>query len=1140
MLNPTNNHLSGETIMKRILLSKTFIIGVSAVVIYTLVGFFLVPFLVQHYVPKIVREDLNKQASIGVVRFNPYIFTFEANDFRLDEPDGQAIAALKRLFIDFELKSLFNWAWTFKEVSIDTPLVKAVISSNGDLNLAKLAPASDPQPPQENQEPMPRLIIEQISIRQGQVFFTDRQQSEAASLTLTPLDLKIENLTTLPNQKGVQTITATSSDGETLRWTGNVSLNPVETQGTLKLENIRTATLWKFVRDGLNLEPPLGTLNMTGDYSVDLGKAEPKVSLTNLAVKITGVMLRLAGDEEAFLELPDVRISEVDFDLGERQAAIGKLLVAGGRARLAVDEKGEFNLQRVVKAPSSTSPAPSAPEGPVSETWKVRLESLDLEKLALDYRDLSRDPGLNAGIEAIALSLKATVEAGGNLTRASVNDIGVTLSGLRAGLTDTTKPAVRIGKVALAGGAYDLALNTLTVDNVSIDGGDIDLKREADGKINLVLLAAPPEKGAIALEPREAAVEGHPFRFLIKTVAVSGLGAAFSDISVKPVEPILNLEDIGVALTNVDGKSPMKFEAGLKIREGGQIRVAGTVDPSLPSVDAEVQLEELSLKEFQPYVGQSAAVILTSGAFSTRGSLRHGLKASGAKTLYQGGFKLDNLRVVEPSKKETLVGWKTVQTDQLRLQLATNGLEIGDLRVVGPAGKFIIEKDRSLNLANVVKPDPEPKKSPPAAGAADPFPYRVRRVLVSDGRVDFADLSLITPFGTKVHELKGNLAGISSTRDARTQVKLDGRVDEYGTARIEGELNTSDPKAFTDISVMFRNVEMSNLTPYSGKFAGRKINSGKLTVDLKYKIDQSRLAGDNQIVVESLKLGEKVASPEAVDLPLDFAIALLEDTKGVIDLGLPVSGNLDSPEFSYGALIGKAIVNLLTKIVTSPFRALGALLPGGSEESFKNVAFEPGRSDVPPPEKEKLNKLAGALLKRPQLKLTVQGRYNPETDRAELRNASLRLALAVRQGLKLKPQEDPGPVDFSSPGSGKVLEAMFSERFGAETLKTLQAEMKVLEDKAKKESAAKAGAASSEDGTIDPGRLAKILFARLADAEAIGEPELSGLADARARAIAAELSGPGGIPAIRVEVISPAALDKNDLPTAALNLDAAR
>ncbi|PKN67200.1 MAG: hypothetical protein CVU57_03490 [Deltaproteobacteria bacterium HGW-Deltaproteobacteria-15] len=393
------------------------------------------------------------------------------------------------------------------------------------------------------------------------------------------------------------------------------------------------------------------------------------------------------------------------------------------------------------------------------------------------------------------------------------------------------------------------------------------------------------------------------------------------------------------------------------------------------------------------------------------------------------------------------------------------------------------------------------------------------------------------PFGTRIHELKGSLAGISSTRNGRAQVKLDGRVDDYGTAKVDGELNTSDPKAFTNIGVIFRNVEMSRLTPYSGKFAGRRIDSGKLSVDLKYKIDNAALAGENQIVVERLKLGEKVESPDAVNLPLDLAVALLEDSNGVIDLGLPVRGNLDSPEFSYGALIGKAILNLLTKIVTSPFRALAALIPGAGEESFKKVDFEPGSAEVIPPEKEKLARLATALQKRPQLKLSVEGRYNPETDRAVLRTAGLRRALATRLGQEPQSDTDSGPVDYSSPETEKALEVMFSERFGADALKTLKAELKAIE-KVRKEEAVKNKAVAEK--AEDPILPAKLLFRRLEEVQPVDDAALARLADSRASAVIADLRERLAIPAERLGAKPSTALEKDEPVTAELALEIMR
>ena len=243
--------------LKRILRSKRFLIPVGLLIAYTLAGFFLVPFLVRHYVPRVLDETLHRPAAIGDVRFNPFVYTFEANDFSLSEPDGTPIAGFKRLFVDFELKSLFNWAWTFRAVTLEGPLVNAVMLPDGVLNLAKLAPHGPAaEPPGAKPGEPPRLIFEEVTIDQGEVDFTDRRQAEPARSRSSRCTSTSGTSLPCPTRRAPKPSRPSPATAKTLRWTGHLSLNPVASKGRLEIEKLQVATLWKFARDALNLESP--------------------------------------------------------------------------------------------------------------------------------------------------------------------------------------------------------------------------------------------------------------------------------------------------------------------------------------------------------------------------------------------------------------------------------------------------------------------------------------------------------------------------------------------------------------------------------------------------------------------------------------------------------------------------------------------------------------------------------------------------------------------------------------------------------------------------------------------------------------------------------------------------------------------
>jgi len=198
--------------------------------------------------------------------------------------------------------------------------------------------------------------------------------------------------------------------------------------------------------------------------------------------------------------------------------------------------------------------------------------------------------------------------------------------------------------------------------------------------------------------------------------------------------------------------------------------------------------------------------------------------------------------------------------------------------------------------------------------------------------LDFEDKNLPIPFKTTISKLTGEVSAVKNRANSTSNLEINGVVDNYGVAKITGIVNPNDIKLLTDVNMKFKNISMKNFTPYTAKFVGRAIKDGKLELDLNYNISESNLKAKNSIIIKKLELGEKIESKDAVSLPLDLAITLLEDSSNTIDLNLPVSGNVDDPEFSIAAIVWKAFVNLITKAITAPFSLIGSLFNFSEDE----------------------------------------------------------------------------------------------------------------------------------------------------------------------------------------------------------------
>jgi len=696
------------------------------------------------------------------------------------------------------------------------------------------------------------------------------------------------------------------------------------------------------------------------------------------------------------------------------------------------------------------------------------------------------------------------------------------VEGLSVGLNDIalrqdneTEPMVQVSAIEASGGSLNLQERKVLIEQVKLSGGQAKASLDEKGNVDWLKLMEKKVPSAQG-ESQQGTPNEPPWQIAVSAVEIAEFGAQVTDRRfATPTQ--LDLERLHFKLTgfHYPEKNPFQFEFQSALKQGGEFFVTGDILSLAPSLEASVKVSDLSLPALQSYFLSFPAITLSSGKVAANGKLKYARKGGSNDLTFDGNATISEFHIQEVKTGDTLVAWGKLQNDGIKFVLSPMRLDIHEVRLIELGAKLIIQEDGTINVKEVLKQgtDTPSAQEKPAKDEKLP-PIKVRRVLLEKGKLQFADLLLRPQFSALIHELKGVISGLSTDSKSLAEVKLDGRVDEYGLAKIDGALNPFDPKANTEVKLVFRNVEMTSLTPYSARFAGYRIASGKLSVDVQYKIKESKLVGDHRIILDKLTLGEKVESPGAMNLPLDLALALMKDADGKIDLGLPVSGDLDNPEFSYGHLILKAIVNLFTKIITAPFAIIGKLV-GVESANLDSVGFEPGSVALPPPEREKLKQLTAALKKRPNLKLEVQGSFNAKADGDAMKSLSLRRSIAGHAGIQLKPEEDPGPIDFTDLKTQKALETIYRERFSPDALRQFRKQLKESAAEKKPQAPAKEADADLE--------FYQKIYDKLFETEPLDEARMAEIARQRADAIFLELTGPERLEPSRLSALEPAA-----------------
>lgn len=952
-------------------------------------------------------QGIGRTLSVGEVKITPWEMSLEIRDLKLSEGDGRPLFAVKRAYLNLDPSMLLIGRWQAQEFSLDEPRLALARNRAGQWNWAHfVADAAGPAKPEGGSDKLPRLLIKALNIRNGQAQLSDRLGGDER-FTMVPLNLSLVDLSTLP-ENGSYTMQAALTDGTRFNWKGSINLQPLKSDGEAQMAELPLASIWPYVQPHFNTAAPEGRLSVSARYHFEMSGKTPELTVSPFRASLLRFALKAPGGRSE-LTIPEVRVEGGALDLARSMLKVQSIELDQGLAMAGRDRDGTVDWQKAIPAaPAVAKPQPA--EAPLP--WLVNIEAIKLRNWRVSYADQGfRQP--------LALEAKLPLLSG---RFALSPDHGFALTGMLARL-DELKLGAQGAEPVLSMASAELASSQLLQQGRRIEPGKLTLsgleakvERDRAGQINLARLFESAGRAKPVPAPTRAQSEAAPaWKFSYSEMELRDSQLSWTDRGLpKPVS--VALSGLG-GMVEVDDGQRLAVDLAGKLN-GGKLAAKADIDASAGALKGKLRADGVQLAPLAPYALSGTPLRFGGGALSADLNLDVG--ARGWRV--GGSAGVTRLAVYEPGEKLPLLGWRDLQVRGLSAQGMPLKVAINDVRLQAPAGRLVLDEKRELNVARLFAGQGGAK---PAAPKAKPGPLplvEVKSIHVQGGRVQFADHGMKPDFATDMHNLRGSIQNLSTHANRRGNITLDGDVDQFGDVKVRGALSPLAPTDNTDITLAFRNISMGTLNPYSMNFAGWQVKDGRLSVDLRYLLEQRQLKGENRVVIDSLQLGDELPDSEykGPRLPLRLAVAILEDSDKRIDLDLPVAGSLDDPQFSYGKIIWKAIVNVVTKVVTAPFRALGALLGG---EGFDDIRFVAGEANVTPPEREKLVKVAGLMVKRPKLMLSISGGYNANADRKEMARAQTDLAIFAAAGHQLGAGE---PLPQPDMQDGEILSAVKS------------------------------------------------------------------------------------------------------------------
>jgi len=976
-------------------------IGLVSLVVLLAVVVTLLPFVVRwQAVAWLERQGL--EASIGYVDIRPVLGAVQVNDVRITASNGEHLT-IGELHFNIAWRPLLDQWLQVENFLLDNVAVDLVMEPD-ILRVGGIPIPVNGQDPDASEESVPgvinRLSLEKIELHQLAFCYSR------------------------VNAQNERLVSQCASLGE-LSQTGGLEVSLGE-QGRFSLPGINLKDIqWYDQQQPLSLAV-IESLSVSDIVSPDM---------TSWSVgKLDLAALALLPDSDQALMIESLGLRELNAaeEITARQLLLGEVAVSlqpGADGALAFAPALMTRIGELASSPATATA--SVDQAAATEATRISLQTLTLARL-----DVASDRPL-LGLSALGLEALSLQGAEVSLARAQLSDLGVlpgtddalaleklVLTGLAVG-GNIAVDTLLLGdaRVHLQPGRQgELTFAPALMAQLSPSSDDQSLAETADnslndqtpqgrsamgfslGKLTTAGLQVTADRELLSLASLELE------KLALQGADVSLAGLRFASLGVlSGTDDALAIEKLALTGLNIgedvaiDDLSLGKVEVHLQDGQHGELAFAPTLMAQLsPSTDDQAlgKNSEDSPNTAPPQ--NNSAMGFSLGRLTTAGvhvRAERELLSLTALQLQQLNLKneslgldrlaIDTLMLLSPaapiSRVEHYISVPGLSLDGFSKD--SDGLVLSSLSITDPAlflhrgsgGELIMLEE----LAGFAGQPAEVKNTGQQVPESDsaPFSIKIGEVRIGEnGQLRVLDESVSPPLAQEFSKLNFSIRHLDASRPAEGgAINFHLGVNRFGYLKLSGDLAPFGDTLNTAIGGELNGLDVRDLSGYAGKYIGYHLDQGTVDADIDVKVEQDQINAAittrfNKLEVSSIPEADLPEGAEQLGVPLEFALALLRDNDGMIELKLPIGGNIHSPDFSLNHIIGKVLFKVISETVISYYLPFGLLAKSLVENSlaslaFQPVAFAPGLATLDAPALENLKTLAEMLQNRQQLHL---------------------------------------------------------------------------------------------------------------------------------------------------------------------------